>query len=82
MVCRRQKRVNDQRRRIMQRQAESHHQNFEPRVYSIHGAFHHLPGGGIPQVFMPEDIYRNAFITQHPPFNLKTKPFMSRGWNV
>jgi len=58
MVCRRQKRVNDQRRRIMQRQAESHHQNFEPRVYSIHGAFHHLPGGGIPQVFMPEDIYR------------------------
>jgi hypothetical protein len=56
MVCRRQKRVNDQRRRIMQRQAESHHHSFEPRAYTIHQAY--LPGGGIPQVFMPEDIYR------------------------
>ena len=59
MVCRRQKRVNDQRRRIMQRQAESHHHSFEPRAYTIHQAY--LPGGGIPQVFMPEDIYRNSF---------------------
>ena len=59
MVCRRQKRVNDQRRRIMQRQAESmtHRQTYEPRVFSIHQSIQ-LPGGGIPNMYMPEDVYR------------------------
>jgi len=59
MVCRRQKKVNDQRRRIMQRQAEAHrHHNYEPRQFTIHQSIQ-LPGGGIPGMFMPEDVYRS-----------------------
>ena len=57
MVCRRQKRVNDQRRRIMQRQAEANHQG-EPRLFTIHQSFQ-LPGGQMPPMFLPEDMYRN-----------------------
>jgi len=56
MVCRRQKRVNDQRRRIMQRQAEANHQG-EPRLFTIHQSFQ-LPGGQMPPMFLPEDMYR------------------------
>lgn len=56
MVCRRQKRVNDQRRRIMQRQAEANHQG-EPRLFTIHQSFQ-LPGGQMPTMFLPEDMYR------------------------
>lgn len=58
MVCRRQKKVNDQRRRIMQRQAEQHrHHNYEPRQFTIHQSIQ-LPGGGIPGMYLPEDVYR------------------------
>lgn len=58
MVCRRQKKVNDQRRRIMQRQAEAHrHHNYEPRQFTIHQSIQ-LPGGGIPGMYLPEDVYR------------------------
>jgi len=59
MVCRRQKKVNDQRRRIMQRQAEAHrHHNYEPRQFTIHQSIR-LPGGGIPGMYLPEDVYRH-----------------------
>jgi len=59
MVCRRQKKVNDQRRRIMQRQAEQHrHHNYEPRQFTIHQSIQ-LPGGGIPGMYLPEDVYRH-----------------------
>lgn len=57
MVCRRQKRVNDQRRRIMQRQAEVNHDPRLQDVFTIHQSFQ-LPGGQVRPMFLPEDIYR------------------------
>ena len=41
----------------MQRQAEANHQG-EPRLFTIHQSFQ-LPGGQMPPMFLPEDMYRN-----------------------
>ena len=42
----------------MQRQAEANHQG-EPRLFTIHQSFQ-LPGGQMPPMFLPEDMYRNG----------------------